>query len=309
MDKYDEKFVPNSFGLVNTGSICYFNSMLQLVISCSSFTRKILELGEEMNKTLTGTELLKFVKMYTDVNSVDIGICSTNILNALKQDLIRKKSKIHFGIGQESASEALCLLIDVIDNKEIESLFLQRNLCIIQCLECKSKHQEIDTTIIYNYFHHSADSKDDSFVKNIRVQKSLTEDYRCNDCLCICGGKINNGFCSNCNKKAKKRKSIRVYYLTRIPEIFICTFNIYFDNKSKYYPLEMTFPSNNDNKLRYKLVGRVNHVGSSLNSGHYYADCVRKNGIYRLNDSSVSISRLNPNIEKTYILAYHYITN
>jgi ubiquitin C-terminal hydrolase len=306
MEEYDIKYVPNEFGLQNTGSICYLNSLLQLLISCSSFTKNILANEEDMKKTKTGKAIYHFVKSYNQ-NISDIGNCSAIILEGLKQDLAEKKTSIRFGNGQESASEALCLLLDMIevpDNKQITSLFTQRNRCIIQCLECKNKHEQIDTNIIYNYFHYTTDG---NFSDNIRVQKSVTENYRCNDCLCDCGAKIANGFCSGCNLKAKKRKSIRIYYLTKIPEIFICIFNIYFDKIRRTYPETIEFPSVNNGKLIYKLVGRVNHIGSSLHSGHYYADCVRKNGIFRLNDSSTYPSNLTPN-NLTYMLAYHYVT-
>ena len=37
--RYNPEFVPNAFGLVNNGAVCYLNSLIQCSMSCPSFNR------------------------------------------------------------------------------------------------------------------------------------------------------------------------------------------------------------------------------------------------------------------------------
>ena len=41
MDPYDSRLVPGPFGQVNTGAVCYFNSLWQMLIGCSAFARAV----------------------------------------------------------------------------------------------------------------------------------------------------------------------------------------------------------------------------------------------------------------------------
>ena len=42
LTKYNEELCINPVGFVNNGVICYFNSMLQSLLSCTSFIEKVL---------------------------------------------------------------------------------------------------------------------------------------------------------------------------------------------------------------------------------------------------------------------------
>ena len=44
LQPYDAQYVPSGFKLRNTGVMCYFNSLLQGLIGCSSFNKTMLEL-------------------------------------------------------------------------------------------------------------------------------------------------------------------------------------------------------------------------------------------------------------------------
>jgi ubiquitin C-terminal hydrolase len=69
MISFNKNFIPNNFGLTNNGSICYFNSLLQSLISCSSFNQLVLELNITYFKNLllasslsSGSEILNIIK-------------------------------------------------------------------------------------------------------------------------------------------------------------------------------------------------------------------------------------------------------
>jgi ubiquitin C-terminal hydrolase len=93
-----------------------------------------------------------------------------------------------------------------------------------------------------------------------------------------------------------------------IPEIIVCSFNIYARNgvarTPRYFPLTLEFPATSGGTMMYKLVGQIEHSGS-LAGGHYWARGLRKNGVFRLNDTSTAPSTFETT-SGTYIVAYHY---
>lgn len=64
MKKYDNLLIPEPFGLINTGAICYFNSFLQTLCSCSAFTATVLENKKYLLKTMTGKSIYNYVCKY-----------------------------------------------------------------------------------------------------------------------------------------------------------------------------------------------------------------------------------------------------
>jgi uncharacterized UBP type Zn finger protein len=44
---YNSEYVPDAIGFNNTGAICWFNSLLQSLLSCSSLTEKLLDLDAD----------------------------------------------------------------------------------------------------------------------------------------------------------------------------------------------------------------------------------------------------------------------
>ena len=307
MDKYDQSLVPAAFGLNNTGVICYFNGFLQALAGCSSFTKTVIGNKEYLHRTNTGTAVYKFVAAYVARVSVQ-GAAAQNIehfseivLRALMTDLAKRRPHVRFGGGQESASEALIHLLDMIEPQDdmqtspITNLFLHRFKCDLYCYGCKKIiSSTTDYAVNFNLFHiddvftpNASKSKNiTDFSKAVRFHSSITEDYKC---LC------------------KSTKAIRFYSLTMIPEIIFCMFNLYGNVRNiRYFPEHIEFPAiESEKKLLYRLIGQIEHTGS-LSGGHYWARGLRAdNQVYLLNDTGVSISKFTPTIN-TYIIVYNY---
>lgn len=303
MEPYDAKLIPEAFGFNNTGVICYFNSFLQTLVGCSAFTTSVLSNSDYLKCTTTGTAVLDFVTSYV-VDSISINrsdkmaFKSSMVLKALVSDLAARRPNVRFGGGQESASEALIHLLDMIEppravgQNPITNLFKHRFSCELHCDNCNNKivSSTIDYAVNFNLFDEKMFEQQDvaSFSKAICSHKSKTEDYLCPSCL-------------------KKTTAIRVYDLIMIPEIIFCMFNLYGEvRRARYFPETLEFPAIKGGKLIYKIVGQIEHAGS-LSGGHYWAHGLRAGDrVYRLNDTSVSLSAFVPSAN-TYIVVYHFV--
>ena len=64
MEAYDAELVPPPFGQQNSGAVCYFNSLWQMLIGLSAFASTVLKHQDYMRQTTTGTAVLNFVMEY-----------------------------------------------------------------------------------------------------------------------------------------------------------------------------------------------------------------------------------------------------
>lgn len=267
MIKLENIFLPDPFGLLNTGSICYFNSLLQLLAGCTS-----LQSIKFTNSNIVETMFGKYVSM----------INSNKIDSNISDELLRSLHSIfpNFGNGQESASEAFVLLIDFINNKQLMNLFMYRVRYKIYCKICNHITEEKkDVGVIFNIFH-TDELTENSILYNIQ--------------------ELSDYICEKCNNK----KVIKHSRLTMLPEVLICAFNIYHSKKIHNFPQILKFPGKENKILTYQLIGQLEHYGS-LNSGHYTSRGLRKNNkIYLFNDNSFSIDKFIPT-ENTYLILYH----
>jgi len=318
MDAYDTTLAPRPFGLNNTGVICYLNSFLQVLAGCTAFTRTVLDNAGYVARTRTGQAVLQYIRAFApqqlpEEGGPDISGLSARVLAALVLDLRARRPLVRFGGGQESASEALIHLLDMMEpppgdgpdvgpepegipRSPVTELFLHRFRCDLHCRRCHQiVSKDTDNAVVFNLFH--IDSLRDppqtvaDFSKAVRLQVSATTDYGCPECK-------------------QKTEAVRIYSLSMVPEVIVCAFNLYTAfgsgaRRARYFPERLEFPAIDSGKLVFRLVGQVEHAGT-LAGGHYWARGLRADGkVYVLNDTGVSPGRFEPTPE-TYLLAYHY---
>lgn len=306
--EYKPNFLLYPFGLYNNSIICYFNSLLQSLFSCTSITEYLLN---NEKKFIHNT----FIKIY--INIIKKYISQTEYSNFLLDNTnlilfneflnIIKNKNIKFGYNQEDSGELLILLLDIINDKYIIELFTHRYKCDIYCKKCKkiigikedtSIQFEMDIDEINNnYLRYQIDQHLCNINKYIRNNFSDLIDYKCKECNIL-----------NC---------IKLNRLELIPTIIVINLNKY-NKKSDYkYPLELTFINKNlNNMYKYKLISTINHSGT-MNYGHYISKAIRKNYEYKnkndqqyipylLNDNSYQKDNFKSDAN-TYILFYHFV--
>lgn len=296
------------FGLYNNSIICYFNSLIQTLFSCTSISEYLINNKDKFSSN-------KFISIY--INIIEKYIIENHKSNFLVENLnlilfnefiknIKQKNK-KFGYDQEDSGELLVLLLEIINDKFINNLFLHKYKCDIYCKECKKMiNISNDTNIFYevnineinnNYLKFEIDKNLDNLNKFIRNNYSEMSNYKCTKCNSIDCIKINR--------------------LSLVPTIIVINLNKYINKYNYQYPMELFFINKQlKNKYKYKLISTINHSGNQ-NFGHYVTKSIRKNhesehitnkeiDIYLLNDTSYQKDTFESDTN-SYLLFYHFI--
>ena len=328
-EAYDQSIVPLKFGLNNTRSICHINSLLQAIVSNSAVVRTTLANRDYLSRTETGKAFHDFI--WTAVPGArpqkgkpfavlrDIESQSAGVLAALVRDLRVRRPKFKYGASQESASEGLVLLLDMIDDptpralrdprtqkpvvlksgdvaveeNPISRLFFHRYEAVIFCENCKrSVATDLDTSVQFGLFYYSCLKEKPrtpfKFGAMIQSHVSRLEDYTCDKCH-------------------KKSEAYRFYRLCMIPEVLVCVFDLYQDRRPRvphYFPARVPFPGLGGTYL-YRQTAQIEQFGGR-SGGHYIARARRANEkVYEFNDHHVSESRFGPS-PNVYMVMYHF---
>ena len=299
--KHKEDDVIYACGLINTGVICYLNSFLQSLLSCTAITRFFLDneyrfMKENNRVALEYIKLLKHVKNTNSINVFE----SSSILQEIVKITKQKYPSKTFGSGQEDSGEGLHLFLDSVDDKELYSLFMYRYIVKTWCISCKKnvseKKDESCVLEIPQQFSGLFESNKkngfrtkDPLNRHILQYMSILDYYNCPEC--------------------KSTKCCKIYQLACVPEILTVMFNKYNNKKNVAFPEKLIFPSTGSSVLTYKIMAKIEHTGGR-NGGHYWSNCYRKDGnmkkIFKLNDRSVSMGDFKPTKE-TYIVFYHNV--
>lgn len=277
--KYDQQFSVQPVGFINVGASCYFNTIIQSMLSCTSIINRL-----KNAKQLSELEKIYLDLYYTIKRNQPINNILLKLYNMLLQQSNDRRDLVKFTRGQQDAHELLLFLLDYMPN--IERLFTHRYLIQIRCMNCQkivSRRYQTNTTIeIETNINNTIDT-----TTSIKKLHHKIEDYKCDRC-------------------SVKGSSLSIATLTMVPEIIVIVFKKYQDKKNIPFDTTLYFPTaNNTRKLKYELVAQCEHSGN-MHGGHYYAVCKRQDGTFTLNDTHTSPSKFT-STPNTYMLFYHFI--
>jgi len=320
---YDDKYVPKPFGVINTGSICWFNSAIQTLLSCSQFNYMMIEKEEKLKNNklaITYIEILKTLFNNEETNKPDQDTISIKLLKSMISELKKQKRKSDLAsFGQKDASEGIIMFIDLIDpvcEYGIFQLFLHRYENTSICLNCKNISYTNKTeppNIPNDITFRSVINTEKEFIENILTHWSPNDGITCEKC----GVKSDN--------------SVVLYILKMVREIIMIIIRntnegsinpknmikneISLDKFEYPYPEFIYMPSISNSKLKYKLVSVIEQFGgrqwnnslnnraSSTSGGHYTATCYRDGKYWDLNDTMVNSSSFKHS-KNAYVLMY-----
>lgn len=303
---YDPKYVPKAFGLNNNGAICWFNSLLQSLFSCTSLTQYLLENEKEFQENQLAFEYIRVLKMLFEFDAEGrvvkplevlpstISCASAMILNGLAREVRRQKDKKKkLPCGQEGVQDYFNDFIDLLNSDGITRLLNNKYEYIIHCDNCKNttinkRSNEKDLFVDMDCLREYKDRA--SFTQWITNHATEVDEFTCEKC------------------SHKTKQFLRIQRLCLLREIVVVFFKWVRRHQNFWYPQNLQFKCKDGGFLTYKLVSQIEHVGyynpiSHTSSGHYYSKSLRDR-FYEFNDCSVSVS--NPTATtRTQVLFYH----
>lgn len=320
LSHYDEQFIPNLFGLRNHGqSLCYLNSLIQALMSCSSFNEHILNNLDSLTENKRQIAI-EYAKLYMDnENGTKAGISSASKL----QVLLHMASKNNILIGEQACiNEAFIFLLEAIDGAEKlfhirYNSYIRCRQCEKTCYKCKKIHAECSCDKIC--YKCNSEYKICMCIDKCRLCKKLPV-----NCKCHCNTEVvkelphtwinlseenpivqrslttkesiekyvmntisvpEDYSCEKCGVKNTKTafKIFKESRLHMLSEIIIIIFPSKADTYSRGKEL-IYFPESLDfpsinGNLHYKLVSQVEHYGT-IRGGHWIARCLRQKPAY-----------------------------
>lgn len=320
--KYNTNMELSPFGFNNMGATCYFNAMLQSLLSCTSFTQELLQNKEsaEYEKNPVTKKLIELVELALSLNEIETtkpkGIEKTNSVKSILckyspmvwKEMVMflcKKNKVKindFMIGQQCAREGFHCLMDTMENFDsIQNIFLHRYRNMIHCFDCNNWVSNVES--MYSLFEVQPDLKTEQLERFKKYETGQVQDM--NDFLTKQTGYVDKFYvCPECKKNGEK---YNVNCLVMVPEVLVVLSKKYTTGRKldihTNFPKKLEFNGKRNNKLTYEAVSQIEHIGG-LNGGHYWSISRRNDGWYDLNDNKVSKSKFSPT-KNTYIVFYH----
>lgn len=255
----------NPHGLKNyTGACCWWNSLLQALLSCRHFVKGIIEPEDHTPPSPIVQGFQRLIENPTT---------SYELLRLMPRSLLH---------GQQSPSEGLTYLLDNIKSEYINDLF---NHHYLQTIKVKDTGEEISSQKESNNFFAEFNELElltKGLLQSISRKTQTIPDYKYK----------NNQLCE------------QTWVLKKIPPIVVVLLNRYKANRSTInLPETFQIKHISKGAVTYKKVACIDHFGS-LHGGHYIARCRRAQSIYLFNDEAVSpLNDLATNTN-TYITFY-----
>lgn len=300
---YDPKYTPAAFGFHGNGVICWLNSLLQGLLSCSVLNKTLLENKHMFYDNQFALDYIAIVEGAVNGNlqvpsSANIKLLDSLLAEMKKRGLVSKfkSNGQDFGVGQNCADEGLVIIIDLFDKPDrpfIGKLFKNRHILTVKCPQCDEVTND--------------PPKDESFQIELFTNLKLVQEKDFRDYILAHRSLVDEWKCEKCNNIHKK--IFRVEQICMLREILIIVFNQSNSTEHRWFPQHLQFSSHSpDLTLTYELVAQIEHSGNQF-GGHYWARCLRKlsNGELAwvsISDAAVSPSEYAPT-PNTFVVIYN----
>lgn len=290
---YDKGYLPPNFGLANNGSICWWNSLLQTLLSLPAFNKLAIDLaGEATTSALFASYVKSFHQLLTSPRENNSSVSAT-LLGPFVYEAKKQKKNIDLG-SQEGTTNGFCVFLELLNNNDVYRVFNNKYEQEIVCPKCSEITSIIsDKSPLINIYDNPMLDSQEAFERYILFHQSEVDELTCEKCG---------------EKSFKVRRSEK---LKMLREIIVISFPK--GSRQRYYPFELNFLSKDDKVLNYRLVAQIEHSGSynprtHQSGGHYFARVLRKNGWIGANDSSIFPTKPTPHCG-VHMVFYHLVSH
>lgn len=329
LKKYDTEYAAPPIGFTNTGVMCWFNSLLQMLLGVSAFNQCVLDERQWLSDNPLAAAYIRLAEAILpnsgEYDPEDLGRfsgCSLEILHGLTAAC----PGANLDFGQQCASEGFTRFIESMCSKPVDEIFMNAYKQTITCTACNNVVSS--TRDIGNYIrvpptknmatqaeidawnvHVSGlipDHPDRDVIANFRSQAEFQRWIHKHDSC------VRSYQCDKCSKTHGVIK--RTEMLALVMDAIVLSFDRQNPIDPTWFPSELAFRSSDHIHIhKYALVGRICwsgsfsiHGGVPVSSGHYWAHSLRE-GVWRcLNDSSVTPGSPHPD-PYTFMVVYHYV--
>jgi ubiquitin C-terminal hydrolase len=293
MQKYQANELCQSFGIRNYGVTCYFNTLIQSILSCPVIRQTLVRVRD---KYTVKCQVARALLSLWETPHMSASACD-EILTCM---FARNRRLEGY---QQDISEAFLTILDILECiPEVYQLFQHKYNTQIYCTDCEaivSSVNEFGT--IFQIQPNLNGGQSEKFAK---IDPTYNRSQSLNNFLMKVNTCTDKDFkCPKCNHKGEKFKTTM---LQMIPEILPILLKKYDEKTITDFPEFLEFPSvSSGTKLIYHLVAQSEHSGTR-HGGHYWAICRRSDGWYQFNDMSISPASFGPR-STSYMLWYCYL--
>lgn len=266
--------LPMTRGLQNLGNTCYMNSLLQVLINTPGVHYQLHENRHECGSPCLTCDLRQVSEMARRGGAAPRSLVSH----------LPMVSKTFKPFRQQDPHELFLLLLGKVD-AGVKSLFEGK---LNSTVTCSRNHA---SSTVEPFFNLSLDISSSS-----SLQGALTQFFAPDS-------NIPGYNCVQCHKKVSISKKYSLDSLPSVLSIQLNRFNAFAQKINKNINFDDLLKVNGQD---FELYGIVEHLGGSINSGHYIAYVKAPNGSwYKADDSFVSTSRVDQikNV-RPYLLFY-----
>lgn len=293
---YNKRYVADSFGMYNTGSICWWNSTLQVLFRLPAFNMLMLSLEHEFDSRLASAYIHVIKNLLpcdkhpiTPQNRQDFALASQAILKEFATEAKRRSKSVQL-VEQQSPVWGLGDFLELLGHDGVYRVFNNKYITTIYCEGCDKKISinNDKSTHIDMYFVKPLKTKED-FEEYVKYHFTRLDEFKCE-------------FCNTHMKNIHRLET-----LSMLREVI--TFVYEKSHLEHYYPNNLDFMSTSGKMLRYEKVAQIEHSGSynmrtHQSGGHYWARVKNNKGWCAYNDINVVASE-NEVSKGAHMVVYH----
>ena len=232
LNRYNEYESFIGYGMKNNGNTCYFNSLIQSLLSCTAVTnfflnKKNVYIRDNNKVALEYIKLINTIKCREETTIINPKQLLDSIISAVK---IKYPNKDFGNSRQEDSGELFTLFLDIIDDPELYKYFMYKYLVKIWCFNClKQITESVDKSCIlevsYNLSGFTIENKDfksNKFNTHLYQYMTILNDYICPKC--------------------KRSNCCKIYQLTTSPDILVIMFNKFYKKDIINFSNTIQFP-------------------------------------------------------------------